>query len=86
MDCLVQGCGASAMAFVDVVRKQTDACFTLVDRRAAPGGQFRREPGLPWRQNPGLRTRVFRMRLISAPLWRGILVFDLDEAPSPFIA
>jgi hypothetical protein len=39
-DYLVKGCGASAMAFVDVMLKETDASFTMVDRRAAPGGHW----------------------------------------------
>jgi len=39
-DYLVKGCGASAMAFVDVMLKETDAHFILVDRRAAPGGHW----------------------------------------------
>jgi hypothetical protein len=39
-DYLVKGCGASAMAFVDVMLKETDANFILVDRRAAPGGHW----------------------------------------------
>lgn len=39
-DYLVKGCGASAMAFVDVMLKETDATFTMVDRRAAPGGHW----------------------------------------------
>jgi hypothetical protein len=39
-DYLVKGCGASAMAFVDVMLKETDANFIMVDRRAAPGGHW----------------------------------------------
>ena len=39
-DYLVKGCGASAMAFVDVMLKETDATFTLVDRRDLPGGHW----------------------------------------------
>jgi len=39
-DYLVKGCGATAMAFVDVMLKETDAHFILVDRRAAPGGHW----------------------------------------------
>jgi hypothetical protein len=39
-DYLVKGCGASAMAFVDVMLRETDATFTMVDRRAAPGGHW----------------------------------------------
>ena len=39
-DSLVKGCGASAMAFVDVMPKDTDATFTMVDKRAAPGGHW----------------------------------------------
>ncbi len=39
-DYLVKGCGATAMAFVDVMLKETDANFILVDRRAAPGGHW----------------------------------------------
>ena len=37
-DYLVKGCGASAMAFVDVMLKETDANFIMAARRAAPGG------------------------------------------------
>ncbi len=39
-DYLVKGCGATAMAFVDVMLKETDAHFIMVDRRAAPGGHW----------------------------------------------
>ena len=39
-DYLVKGCGATAMAFVDVMLKETDANFIMVDRRAAPGGHW----------------------------------------------
>jgi hypothetical protein len=39
-DYLVKGCGASAMAFVDTMLKETDANFIIVDRRAAPGGHW----------------------------------------------
>ncbi|MEM1314996.1 MAG: NAD(P)/FAD-dependent oxidoreductase [Pseudomonadota bacterium] len=39
-DYLVIGCGASAMAFVDVMLAESDATFTLVDRRDAPGGHW----------------------------------------------
>jgi hypothetical protein len=39
-DYLVKGCGASAMAFVDAMLRETNATFTLVDRRAAPGGHW----------------------------------------------
>lgn len=39
-DYFVKGCGASAMAFVDVMLKETDATFTIVDKRAAPGGHW----------------------------------------------
>ena len=39
-DYLVKGCGASAMAFVDVMLRETDATFAIVDRRAAPGGHW----------------------------------------------
>jgi hypothetical protein len=39
-DYLVKGCGATAMAFVDVMLKETEANFILVDRRAAPGGHW----------------------------------------------
>jgi hypothetical protein len=39
-DYLVTGCGASAMAFVDVMLRESDATFTIVDRRAAPGGHW----------------------------------------------
>ncbi len=39
-DYLVKGCGATGMAFVDVMLKETDANFIIVDRRAAPGGHW----------------------------------------------
>ena len=39
-DYFVKGCGAMAMAFVDVMLRETDATFTLVDKRAAPGGHW----------------------------------------------
>lgn len=39
-DYLVVGCGASAMAFVDVMLRETDATFTIVDKRDAPGGHW----------------------------------------------
>lgn len=39
-DYLVKGCGASAMAFLDVMLQETDADFIVVDRRAAPGGHW----------------------------------------------
>jgi hypothetical protein len=39
-DYLVKGCGATAMAFVDVMLKETDANFIMVDKRAATGGHW----------------------------------------------
>jgi len=39
-DYLVVGSGASAMSFVDVMLQDTDATFTIVDRRHAPGGHW----------------------------------------------
>lgn len=39
-DYLVKGAGASAMAFVDVMLRESDATFTIVDKRAAPGGHW----------------------------------------------
>src|SRR5215831_13479365 len=39
-DYFVKGCGASAMAFVDTLLRETDATFTIVDKRAAPGGHW----------------------------------------------
>ena len=39
-DYLVVGCGASAMAFVHVMLRETDANFTIVDKRDAPGGHW----------------------------------------------
>jgi hypothetical protein len=39
-DYLVKGCGASAMAFVDVMLRESDANFIIVDQRAAPGGHW----------------------------------------------
>lgn len=39
-DYLVKGCGATAMAFVDVMLKETDASFIMVDKRTASGGHW----------------------------------------------
>ncbi len=39
-DYFVKGCGATAMAFVDVMLKETDANFIMVDKRPAPGGHW----------------------------------------------
>ena len=39
-DYLVKGCGASAMSFIDVMLRESDATITVVDRRAAPGGHW----------------------------------------------
>jgi hypothetical protein len=39
-DYLVVGCGATALAFVDVMLRESDATFTIVDRRHAPGGHW----------------------------------------------
>lgn len=39
-DYLVKGCGATAMAFVDVMLRETDKSFVMVDKRAAPGGHW----------------------------------------------
>jgi len=39
-DYLVVGCGASAMAFVDSMLKDSDATFTIIDRRHKPGGHW----------------------------------------------
>lgn len=39
-DYLVKGAGASAMAFVDQMLRESDATFTIVDKRAAPGGHW----------------------------------------------
>lgn len=39
-DYLVIGCGASSMAFVDVMLAESDATFAIVDRRDAPGGHW----------------------------------------------
>jgi hypothetical protein len=39
-DYLVKGCGASAMAFVDVMLRETDATFAIVDKRPSPGGHW----------------------------------------------
>lgn len=39
-DYLVKGAGATAMAFVDTMLCESDATFTMVDRRAAPGGHW----------------------------------------------
>lgn len=39
-DYLVVGAGATGLAFVDTVFHETDATFTIVDRRDAPGGHW----------------------------------------------
>lgn len=39
-DYLVKGCGALGMGFVDVMLRESDATFTLVDRGEAPGGHW----------------------------------------------
>lgn len=39
-DYLIKGGGASAMAFVDVMLRETDATFVIVDKGAAPGGHW----------------------------------------------
>lgn len=39
-DYLVKGCGATAMAFVDTMLRETDATFIMVDMGAAPGGHW----------------------------------------------
>lgn len=39
-DYLVKGAGATALAFVDVMLRETDATFVLVDKGAAPGGHW----------------------------------------------
>jgi hypothetical protein len=39
-DYLVVGCGASALSFIDVMLRESDATFTIVDRRHAPGGHW----------------------------------------------
>lgn len=39
-DYLVIGCGANALAFVDAMLHASDATFTIVDRRHAPGGHW----------------------------------------------
>ncbi len=39
-DYLVVGAGAMAMAFVDVMLRESDATFTIVDRRHAAGGHW----------------------------------------------
>jgi len=39
-DYFVKGGGASALAFVDVMLRETDASFVIVDKRAAPGGHW----------------------------------------------
>lgn len=40
VDYLIVGSGASAMAFLDVMLRETDATFAVVDRRDAPGGHW----------------------------------------------
>ena len=63
-DYLVVGCGATALAFVDALFHETDATFTIVDRRHAPGGHWndgRRLPlSLPERPLLRQRQRVHR--------------------------
>lgn len=39
-DYLVKGCGALGMGFVDVMLRETDATFVIVDRGEAPGGHW----------------------------------------------
>jgi hypothetical protein len=39
-DYLVIGCGATALAFVDALFHESDATFTIIDRRHAPGGHW----------------------------------------------
>jgi hypothetical protein len=39
-DYLVIGCGATALSFVDAMLHESDATFTIVDRRHAPGGHW----------------------------------------------
>lgn len=39
-DYLVKGCGALGMGFVDVMLRETDASFVIVDRGEAPGGHW----------------------------------------------
>lgn len=39
-DYLVKGCGATAMAFVDVMLRESEATFVVVDNRSAPGGHW----------------------------------------------
>src|SRR3972149_4412029 len=39
-DYLVVGAGAMALAFVDVMLRETDARFIIVDKRHAPGGHW----------------------------------------------
>jgi hypothetical protein len=39
-DYFVKGCGATALAFVDVMLRESDATFIIVDKRAAPGGHW----------------------------------------------
>ena len=40
VDYLIIGCGASAMAFLDVMLKETEATFAVVDKNNAPGGHW----------------------------------------------
>jgi len=39
-DYLVKGAGAMAMSFLDVMVRETDATFAVVDKRPAPGGHW----------------------------------------------
>lgn len=39
-DYLVKGCGALGMGFVDVMLRESDATFVIVDRGEAPGGHW----------------------------------------------
>lgn len=40
VDYLIIGCGASAMAFLDVMLRETEATFAVVDKNLAPGGHW----------------------------------------------
>lgn len=40
VDYLIVGCGASAMAFLDVMLRETEATFAVVDKNFAPGGHW----------------------------------------------
>ena len=65
-DYLVKGAGASAMAFVDVMLRETDATFTIVDRRHAPGGHWNDAYPFLRLHQPSAITAFLRVSLTAA--------------------